>query len=57
MALPNSKDGKDSIMNNIKWNFAKFLVGRDGKVIKRYMPQTSPNQIEDDIKAALSSAK
>lgn len=37
----------------IKWNFTKFLVGKDGKVIKRYAPQTSPEDIKADIEAAL----
>lgn len=34
---------------SIKWNFTKFLVDRDGKVVKRYAPQTTPEQIEADI--------
>ncbi len=37
----------------IKWNFTKFLVGRDGKVIKRYAPNDAPESIEKDIAAAL----
>jgi glutathione peroxidase len=37
----------------IKWNFTKFLVGRDGKVIKRYAPATKPEAIEADIVSAL----
>jgi glutathione peroxidase len=37
----------------IKWNFTKFLVGRDGKVIKRYAPATKPEAIEADIAEAL----
>ena len=37
----------------IKWNFTKFLVGRDGKVIKRYAPATKPDAIEADVVAAL----
>ena len=39
--------------DKIKWNFTKFLVGRDGQVIKRYAPTTKPEQIADDIEAAL----
>jgi glutathione peroxidase len=39
----------------IKWNFTKFLVGRDGRVIKRYAPQDSPEKIAKDIEAALAS--
>lgn len=37
----------------IKWNFTKFLVGKDGKVIKRYAPNTEPLEIAADIEAAL----
>lgn len=37
----------------IKWNFTKFLVNRDGEVIKRYAPNTEPKDIEKDIKALL----
>ncbi len=39
----------------IKWNFTKFLVGRDGRVIKRYAPNDSPESITKDIEAALVS--
>jgi glutathione peroxidase len=37
----------------IKWNFTKFLVGRDGQVIKRYAPQEAPARLSADIEAAL----
>jgi glutathione peroxidase len=37
----------------IKWNFTKFLVDRDGNVVKRYAPQAKPSDIEADIKALL----
>ena len=39
----------------IKWNFTKFLVGRDGKVIKRYAPTDKPESIIKDIEAALAA--
>jgi len=39
----------------IKWNFTKFLVGRDGRVIKRYGSTTKPEDIAADIEAALAS--
>ena len=39
----------------IKWNFTKFLVGRDGKVIKRYAPQDKPASLRQDIEAALAA--
>ena len=35
--------------NDIKWNFTKFLVSRDGTVIERYAPMTKPEKIESDI--------
>lgn len=37
----------------IKWNFTKFLIGRDGKPIKRFAPFTTPEKMEDAIVAAL----
>lgn len=37
----------------IKWNFTKFLVGRDGQVIDRYAPTTEPAKLGDDIEKAL----
>jgi glutathione peroxidase len=40
----------------IKWNFTKFLVGRDGQVVKRYAPTTEPEKIADDIEDALAVA-
>lgn len=39
----------------IKWNFTKFLVGRDGQVIKRYAPTDKPEQLASDIEAALAA--
>ncbi len=39
----------------IKWNFTKFLVGRDGKPIKRFAPFTKPEKMETAIVAALES--
>ena len=38
----------------IKWNFTKFLVGRDGQVLHRYAPQTKPEDIAADIEKALA---
>jgi glutathione peroxidase len=37
----------------IKWNFTKFLVDRSGKVVKRYAPQTQPEEIAADVAALL----
>ena len=38
----------------IKWNFTKFLVGKDGKVVKRYAPSTAPTELTGDIEKLLS---
>jgi len=38
---------------SIKWNFTKFLVSRAGKVLKRYPPQTKPEDLTRDIEAVL----
>jgi len=40
----------------IKWNFTKFLVGRDGKVLGRYAPTDAPKSLIKDIEAALAAA-
>jgi glutathione peroxidase len=39
----------------VKWNFTKFLVGRDGKVVKRYAPTDKPESLTADIEAALAA--
>jgi glutathione peroxidase len=39
----------------VKWNFTKFLVGRDGRVIKRYAPNDAPESLARDIEAALAA--
>lgn len=39
----------------IKWNFEKFLVDKNGKVVERYPPTTSPFQIEKDIQKLLAA--
>jgi len=42
--------------DSIKWNFSKFLVGRDGEVIARYGSRDTPEKIEPQIVAALRAA-
>ncbi|KAL0312609.1 UNVERIFIED_CONTAM: putative phospholipid hydroperoxide glutathione peroxidase [Sesamum radiatum] len=42
--------------DNIKWNFSKFLVNKEGEVVDRYAPTTSPLSIEKDIKKLLEKA-
>jgi glutathione peroxidase len=37
----------------IKWNFTKFLIGRDGQVVRRYAPTDKPEKLEGDIAALL----
>ena len=40
---------------NIKWNFTKFLVGKDGQVLQRFAPTTKPKDIESAITKALAA--
>ena len=49
------KSAKPGVLGTeaIKWNFTKFLVGRDGVVLQRYAPQDKPESLERDIEAAL----
>ena len=51
--LVNQKPGL--LGKSIKWNFTKFLVGRDGQVIKRYAPIDKPEGLARDIEAALAA--
>jgi glutathione peroxidase len=39
----------------IKWNFTKFLVGKNGEVLKRYAPNTEPSDIAKDIEKAIAN--
>jgi glutathione peroxidase len=50
-----SQDTAPDGSGDIKWNFAKFLVGRDGKVLRRYSPMVTPEDggLREDIEAAL----
>jgi len=50
--------GKDSpYPGDIKWNFGKFLIGRDGKIIKRFEPRTAPDapELVEALEAALAA--
>ena len=40
-------------MSNIKWNFTKFLIDRDGNVVGRYAPITPPENLEGDVEKLL----
>ncbi len=44
---------KGFLGSRIKWNFTKFLISRDGTVIKRYAPTTNPSKIAKDIEEML----
>ena len=44
---------KGILSNKIKWNFTKFLVDRNGNVLERFAPTTTPDKIEDKIKTIL----
>ena len=46
---------KGLLGRDIKWNFTKFLIGKDGTVLKRYAPQVAPEKLTDDIKVALAA--
>ena len=50
------KDARPGILGTtaVKWNFTKFLVGRDGSVVKRYAPTDTPEEIEPEIVALLA---
>ena len=43
------KQGKALLGNNIKWNFTKFLVDREGTVVARFAPTTKPEHIEEQV--------
>lgn len=56
-AIPLYKYIKEQIQGekgpDVEWNFAKFLVDKNGKVVKRFHPKTEPNTFIDDIKALM----
>ncbi len=49
-----TNNSKGVLGSGIKWNFTKFLIGKDGKVVNRYAPTTKPEALEEDIEKALS---
>ena len=49
-----TNNSKGVLGSGIKWNFTKFLIGKDGKVLNRYAPTTKPEALEADIEKALA---
>lgn len=49
-----TNNSKGILGNGIKWNFTKFLIGKDGKVLNRFAPTTKPEDLESEIEAALA---
>lgn len=47
------KEKRGSLSSSIKWNFTKFLIDREGNVVKRFAPTDTPESIEQDIVALL----
>ena len=47
------KEKKSALGSSIKWNFTKFLIDREGNVVKRFAPTDTPESIEQDIVALL----
>ncbi|VDK83465.1 unnamed protein product [Cylicostephanus goldi] len=48
------KEKGGTLIDAIKWNFTKFLVDKDGNVVKRYGPNTEAKDMEKDIEALLN---
>ncbi len=49
-----TNNSKGVLGSGIKWNFTKFLIGKDGKVLNRYAPTTKPDALEEYIQKALA---
>lgn len=49
------KRATGAIGEDVKWNFTKFLIARDGKSVKRFDPATEPEAMEDDIVSAIGN--
>ncbi|WP_408008587.1 glutathione peroxidase [Pseudalkalibacillus sp. A8] len=48
------KEAPGLLSNQVKWNFTKFLVDQEGRVINRYAPKTNPENMEEDVQKLLS---
>jgi glutathione peroxidase len=47
-------EARGFLTKTIKWNFTKFLINRQGKVVRRYAPKTVPSKISQDIEQLLT---
>lgn len=47
------EDDEPVIAEDIQWNFTKFLLDREGQVVKRYEPKTEPAEMEEDVRALI----
>ena len=52
-----TNNSKGVLGNGIKWNFTKFLIGKNGQVLNRYAPTTKPETLNEDIEKALAQPK
>jgi glutathione peroxidase len=48
-----TNNSKGILGSGIKWNFTKFLIGRDGRIIQRFAPTTKPESLQEEIEKAL----
>jgi glutathione peroxidase len=48
-----TNNSKGILHSGIKWNFTKFLIGRDGRIIQRFAPTTKPESLQEEIEKAL----
>lgn len=48
-----TESSKGFMSNQIKWNFTKFLINKQGEVIDRFAPQTDPAKLHKEVKSAL----
>lgn len=53
LRLSSRLNGKSQKQNDIQWNFEKFLINRNGKVVKRFAPVVKPEQIANEIETLL----
>lgn len=54
LAITSRINGKSKKESDIKWNFEKFLVDRQGNVVKRFAPTVTPESIDSEISSLLS---